>query len=87
MIVTRKIKVVGCLNCPYRKEIRNLIDNVPQVINECRHPSFNHKPKLNNEYIENLKEGKEHSMVRNSYTPDWCPLEIESYVCCCNPVN
>ena len=87
-ITTRKIKVVGCLNCPYCGMRMRVINQTKEVecINICLHPSFETALPIDSECIEDMKSGKR-QVMRTSYFPEWCPLEIESYVCCCNPVN
>lgn len=41
---------------------------------------------IDEECIDRLKSGLPQRMTY-SYFPEWCPLEVESYICCCNPVN
>lgn len=88
-ITTRKIKVVGCLNCPYhamRMRVINQETNEVERTDICKHPSFETALPIDGECIEDMKSGKR-QVMRTSYFPDWCPLEIEGYVCCCTPVN
>lgn len=65
----RKIRVVGCVNCPYYSPKR--------VINKmeakCNHPSFRHS-------IEFLHKGGICESLPGdppNFIPDWCPLEFE----------
>ena len=85
-ITTRKIKVVGCLNCPYLFK-QELPDN--KYIYKCHHPSFQlGSPQIPFKFVEDLgAEMDEPTMFPTSSFPEWCLLEIESVVCCCNPVN
>lgn len=85
-ITARKIKVVGCLNCPYLFK-QNLPDN--KYIYKCHHPSFQlGSPQIPFKVVEDLgAEMDEPTMFPTSSFTEWCPLEYESVVCCCNPVN
>ena len=86
-IATRKIKVVGCLNCPYHTGVEKVINEETKELGRvevCVHPSFECVIPMDNEHIEDMKSGKKQTMAV-SYFPNWCPLEVESHVCCCNP--
>lgn len=88
-ITARKIKVVGCLNCPYHTATEQVINDETKElgrVNCCSHPSFECAIPIDEECIDRLKSGLPQRMTY-SYFPDWCPLEIESVVCCYNPVN
>lgn len=88
-ITTRKIKVVGCLNCPYHARTEKVINEKTKekgMVEYCMHHSFECAMPMDNEHIEDMKSGKK-PMIGTQYFPDWCPLEMESVVCCCNPVN
>ncbi len=81
-IPTRKIKVVGCMNCPYLVK-KYLPDN--KYVYKCKHHSFHRTPIIPTGTVENL--GGEHlydGMIKFYPFPEWCPLEVESYVCSCN---
>lgn len=81
-IPTRNIKVVGCMNCPYLVK-KYLPDN--KYVYKCKHHSFHRSPIIPTGTVENL--GGEHNydgMIKYSPFPEWCPLEVESYVCSCN---
>ena len=86
--ISKKIKVVGCLNCPYHSSIEKVINKEGELgmVEYCCHPSFECAIPMDNEYIEDMKSGKKLTMCQRFF-PDWCPLETESYVCCCNPIN
>ena len=87
-ITTRKIKEVGCFHCPYHT-MRMRVDNETNRVERtdvCKHPSFECAIPIDEECIDRLKSGLPQRMTY-SYFPEWCPLEIESVVCCCNPVN
>ena len=78
----RKIKVSGCLNCPYRIGGRNG--------NQCNHPSFGINgitPTIPIKYIEELLNGVEHTMCQEEYMPSWCPLEYDGLVCVSQPIK
>lgn len=67
----RKIRVVGCLNCPYFVAGRTVClggdPEVPETLpSVCNHPSFKERALF-----------REESLSGPSYTPDWCPLEFE----------
>lgn len=88
----RKIKVSGCLNCPYCMEQTHLtIDNKEVVLkNICQHPSFGaHKvtPQIPLQYITDLDSGIEHKMCFEEYMPNWCPLEYDGLVCVSQPIK
>lgn len=79
----RKIKVSGCLNCPYRIGRH---DSNPM----CQHPSFNINgitPTIPTRYCEDLLNGVEHTMCREEYMPSWCPLEYDGLVCVSQPIK
>lgn len=81
-IPTRKIKVVGCMNCPYLVK-KYLPDN--KYVYKCKHHSFHRSLIIPTGTVENL--GDEYlydGMIKYSPFPEWCPLEVESYVCSCN---
>lgn len=87
--VTKKIKVVGCLNCPYhalRMRVINQETGETERANICKHPSFECAIPIDNEHIEDMQSGKK-QIMGTRYFPDWCPLETEGLICCCNPVN
>lgn len=88
----RKIKVSGCLNCPYCMEQTHLtIDNKETVLNKiCHHPSFvaqRATPTIPLQYITDLAGGIEYSMCPKEYMPNWCPLEYDGLVCISQPIN
>lgn len=88
----RKIKVSGCLNCPYCMEQTHLtIDNKETVLNNiCHHPSFGAQratPTIPLQYITDLAGGIEYSMSSKEYMPNWCPLEHDGLVCISQPIN
>lgn len=87
-IASRKIKVTGCLNCPYYERTEKVINEETIErgrVEYCMHPSFKCAMPMDNEHIEDMKSGKKQTMAV-SYFPNWCPLEVESYACCCcNP--
>ncbi len=88
-ITTRKIKVTGCLNCPYHaatEKVTNEETKEKSRVEFCIHPSFECAMPMDNEHIEDMKSGKK-PRIGTQYFPDWCPLEMESCVCYCNPVN
>ena len=88
-IATRKIKVTGCLNCPYHTATEKVINEETKELGRvefCMHPSFECAIPIDKECIDRLKSGLPQRMTY-SYFPEWCPLEMESCVCCCNPVN
>lgn len=67
---TRKIRVVGCQNCPYYEEFvdsQKPLDK-QEIIRECAHPTFKNRICIND-------------MPCAVFIPDWCPLEIETYIC------
>lgn len=73
----RKIKVSGCLNCPYRIGRHD-------VNPMCEHPSFGVKsitPTIPIKYCEGLMNGVEHTMCPEEYMPNWCPLESDNVIC------
>lgn len=81
-IPTRKIKVVGCMNCPYLVK-KYLPDN--KYVYKCKHHSFCRSLIIPTGTVENL--GDEYlydGMIKYSPFPEWCPLEVEPYVCSCN---
>lgn len=88
-ITARKIKVTGCLNCPYHTATEKVINEETKEkgrVEFCMHPSFECAMPMNNEHIEKMKSGK--IPIRGTqFFPEWCPLEMESCVCYCNPVN
>lgn len=76
----RKIKVSGCLNCPYW-----MADNPenPETNHYCNHPSFGRALKLPiipNRVFDDIVSGKEYTMCREEYMPNWCPLEYDGVV-------
>lgn len=76
-MIARRIKVTGCLNCPYHKEKVNIVSSdggLDEVSHLCEHPGFEFSPSIDNQYIDNLHKGLEGYMVQ--YMPDWCPLEV-----------
>lgn len=88
----RKIKVSGCLNCPYCMEQTHLtIDNKEVVLKKiCQHPSFGaHKvaPQIPLQYITDLDSGIEHKKSFEEYMPNWCPLEYDGLVCVSQPIK
>ena len=60
--------------------------NEVEGIDVCKHPSLKTALPIDSECIEDMKSGKR-QVMRTSYFPDWCPLEIESYICGYTPVN
>lgn len=87
--VTKKIKVVGCLNCPYHTATEKVINDETKEVglaDVCSHPSFGCIIPIDEDCINRLRNGFPQRMT-SSYFPDWCPLETEVVVCCCNPVN
>lgn len=77
----RKIKVSGCLSCPYR-------EMEPNGKHKCCHPMFRgYTPTINPRYIEDLRDGKEYTMCREEYMPSWCPLEYDGLVCVSQPMK
>lgn len=77
-ILARKIKVTGCLNCSYYKEITNCsvpLDEI-QFSAKFTHPSFNEQPPISEEYIQNILDYAMKEMCAQ-YFPDWCPLEVD----------
>lgn len=66
----RKIRVVGCQNCPYYEEFVD--SNKPldkqEIIRACAHPTFKNRIGIND-------------MPCAGFILDWCPLEIETYMC------
>lgn len=88
-ITTRKIKVVGCLNCPYHTATEKVLNEETKErgrVEFCMHPSFECTIPMDKKHIEDMKSGKK-PIMGAQYFPEWCPLEMESCVCCCNPVN
>mgnify|MGYP006967141134 CR=1 FL=1 len=69
----RKIRVVGCQNCPYYEEFvdGSLPLDEQNLICSCAHPTFKNRIAIN-------------EMPCVGYIPDWCPLEIEAYMCSSN---
>ena len=67
----KKIKVSGCLNCPYMEKTSNY---GKESIIECKHHSFincgGDFPVIKEEIIKNFSDGN----PGDKY-PDWCPLE------------
>lgn len=61
----KKIKVVGCANCPYKSNLPSSED--PSITeSRCGHPSFiDVYPKV----------GEVEQFDPNNMFPDWCPLE------------
>ena len=79
----RKIKVSGCLNCPYRNKEAN-------GVHKCSHPTFHingYTPTIKPKYIEDLRDGVEYTMCREEYMPNWCPLEYDGLVCVSQPIK
>lgn len=69
--VPRKIRVVGCLNCPYFRDRHTMrlggeLEVIEEVKARCGHPSFKGNAPLEEEFVGN-----------HLYIPDWCPLEFE----------
>ena len=85
----RKIKVSGCLNCPYliKFESSALIGNTKTYTYSCAHPSFKFgkNSQIEYKYIENMEDGKEECYTQ--YCPNWCPLEIDYIPVNCSPVK
>lgn len=78
----RKIKVSGCLNCPYCiKQNDTTIDGKSiTVAYICNHQSFqvlNGAPKIPLHFIQDLENGVEFKMCGEDYMPTWCPLEYD----------
>ena len=79
----RKIRVVGCLNCPYYTPKRTINWKGESEIQKtkeahCHHPSFKHS-------VDILpKEGFLYSAPGYPpyFIPDWCPLEFETCDVC-----
>lgn len=72
----RKIRVVGCLNCPYFRDRYTMsLGGEPEVLEEvkarCGHPSFKRDIKL-----------KESLLDLPNIIPVWCPLEFETCDVC-----
>lgn len=69
----RKIRVVGCQNCPYYEELvdKSLPLDEQNVIRACAHPTFKIRIGISD-------------MPCAVFIPDWCPLEIEAYMCSSN---
>ena len=72
----RKIRVVGCLNCPYFRDRHAMsLGGEPQVLEEvkarCGHPSFKRDALIREEHVGNPY-----------YVPYWCPLEFETCNTC-----
>jgi hypothetical protein len=85
VVLTRKIKVVGCLNCPYlfKQELTDM-----KYAWKCHHPSFQGSPMIPFKNVEGLGSNMDSPMeFPNSSFPDWCPLEVDMYVCSCNPLG
>ena len=75
-LTPRKIRVVGCLNCPYfRDRYAMNLGGKPEVLEEvkarCGHPSFKRYAPLEEEFVGN-----------HLYIPVWCPLEFETCDVC-----
>lgn len=60
----RKIRVSGCVNCPY------------EAVEKCEHPSFAEKGVAIDIPEEYLKAG-EGTLPMSGYVPDWCPLDVD----------
>jgi len=74
--VPRKIRVVGCLNCPYFVAGKTVClggdPEVPETLPPvCNHPSFKERASLREEFLSGP-----------SYIPYWCPLEFETCNTC-----
>lgn len=85
-ILSRKIKVVGCLNCPYLLK-QQISDN--KHLYSCTHPSFIDSPIVPTNIVENIgKESEHEGMIKFDTFPGWCPLDTDSYECSCyNSIN
>ena len=85
-ILTRKIKVVGCLNCPYLYK-QKLTEG--KYVYKCHHPSFQvGVPQIPFGQVEDLGiEMDEPTMMPYSSFPDWCPLDVETCISCYNPTK
>lgn len=74
-VVTKKIRVVGCLNCPYFRPMGYFEEH--KINAQCAHPSFRGaQVDISNEDIRDPQ-----------YMPDWCPLEVEVHCCCCTTTD
>lgn len=79
----RKIKVSGCLNCPFRMQDAD-------GAHLCDHPSFGVNgvtPSIPPKYIDDLRSGVEYVMCQAEYMPSWCPLEYDGLVCVSQPMK
>ena len=77
----RKIKVSGCLNCPYCQSYHPTEEEIKHC---CKHPSFRSSSKLPdipNRVFDDIVSGVEHTMYQEEYMPSWCPLEYDGVVC------
>lgn len=74
----RKIKVIGCFNCPYMKP--RLVEGAEKMF--CEHPSFI-MDGVNTEIKSNLHPDEDKDP--ESLIPAWCPLEFDTSVLPCNP--
>lgn len=88
----RKIKVSGCLNCPFRlQQTHPTIDNGEVTLKYiCQHPSFLSQkatPQIPLKYIVDLEGGVEYVMCQTEYMPSWCPLEYDGLVCVSQPMK
>lgn len=75
----RKIKVIGCFNCPYMK--LRLIEGTEKMF--CEHPSFIMDGVVNIEAKSDLHPDDDKDP--ESLIPAWCPLEFDIPVFPCNP--
>ena len=71
----KKIRVSGCLNCPYMERSKHYIDeNETEDWYSCQHPSFISRgsdfPEIHTDTINNIICGN-----GDKSTPLWCPLE------------
>lgn len=76
---TRRIRVIGCMNCPYCDEFVNecLPLNEQRLEMKCTHPSFKRHIHID----QSFKVGFRPDV---GFIPDWCPLEMESFMCSSN---
>lgn len=77
----RKIKVSGCLNCPYCQPYKHTETETKYY---CNHHSFGKAMKLPiipDRVFEDIVSGVEYTMCREEYVPNWCPLEYDNIFC------
>ena len=86
IVVTRKIKVVGCLNCPY--VFRQSLSDKAYAY-KCLHPSFNQgSPIIPINTVESVGENIDKVVGWGDSTfPSWCPLECDSPICTSTPIK